>query len=142
MDTISFRLKGNFKITGIANFIPEFSNRSFSELSDKERIRSKDLRTRYLRKFIPHPLVEEEVYQRLNPSEYKDQRYDGTNMSICCSSNLDIGILDNKMNGGSKESKYIPGKFEAVKYSYHLPLDVAIKSSFERQQLFIKSMNK
>ena len=62
MDTISFRLKNNFRITSIANFIPEFSIRSFSELSQKERILSKDPKTNYLRKFILHPLVDKEIY--------------------------------------------------------------------------------
>ena len=62
MDTISFRLKNNFKITSIANFIPEFSIRSFSDLSQKERILSKDPKNNYLRKFILHPLVDKEIY--------------------------------------------------------------------------------
>ena len=62
MDTISFRLKNNFKIISLANFVPEFSTRNFSELSEKERIRSKDPKTRYLRKFILHPLVDKEIY--------------------------------------------------------------------------------
>lgn len=57
---MSFRIKNNFRVADKANFIPEFSIRSFSELSLKERIRSKDPKTRYLRKFILHPIKDDE----------------------------------------------------------------------------------
>ena len=61
MDTISFRIKGNFRITERANFNTEFSVRSFSDLSQKERIRSKELKgNEYLRKFVLHPIKDDE----------------------------------------------------------------------------------
>ncbi len=61
MDTISFRIKENFRITERANFNTEFSVRNFSDLSQKERIRSKELKgNEYLRKFILHPIKDEE----------------------------------------------------------------------------------
>lgn len=78
MDTISFRIKNNFRVANWANFIPEFSKRDFSELSLKERIRSKDPKTRYLRKFILHPIKNKdnedlyypsvEVYEKSEPN--------------------------------------------------------------------------
>ena len=78
MDTISFRIKNNFRVADWANFIPEFSKRNFSELSQKERIRTKDGKTRYLRKFILHPVKEKdgedmycpsvEVYEKSEPN--------------------------------------------------------------------------
>lgn len=78
MDTISFRIKNNFRVANWANFIPEFSKRDFSELSLKERVRSKDPKTRYLRKFILHPIKNKdnedlyypsvEVYEKSEPN--------------------------------------------------------------------------
>ena len=64
MDTISFRIKENFRVTERANFNTEFSTRNFSDLSQKERIRSKELRgNEYLRKFILHPIkYDEDTY--------------------------------------------------------------------------------
>ena len=84
-------------------------------------------------------LIEEELYNRLHPSTYRDQKYDGTNFSICGSSNLDILSLEQEENlqkGGGNLSTYVPGKFEAIKYSYKIPLNIAIQTSFERQKLF------
>ncbi|VBB18029.1 hypothetical protein YASMINEVIRUS_492 [Yasminevirus sp. GU-2018] len=100
-------------------------------------------------------LIEEELYQRLNPDSYRDAPYDGTTESICGSSNIDFDSLERErlmrsqmlsgQAGGSKQgslqktqSNFVPGKFEAVKHSYQVPLDVAIKGSIERQRLFLK----
>lgn len=65
MDTLSFRLnQENFLITNLANFIPEFSRRSYTEISEREKNRSKNPENRYLRKFILHPIKdkEEDIY--------------------------------------------------------------------------------
>jgi hypothetical protein len=85
-------------------------------------------------------LIEEELHQRMNPSGYNNNRYDGTNLSICGSSNIDISTLNehnNNMFGGSKIINYIPGKFETVRHSYHVPLNIAIKGSISRQKQYI-----
>jgi hypothetical protein len=95
-------------------------------------------------------LVEEELYQRLSPTGFKDSTYDGTKSSICGSSNLDFSdnLDDSILIGGygyeygkksnSNSNRLIPGKFDVVRYSNILPLNVAIKGSIERQKLFIK----
>lgn len=107
-------------------------------------------------------LIEEELYQRLNSSGYSDNKYDGSKSSICGSSNLDISSLENEriarmqsnmqntmpgrdpilnmMGGGNLQSnkKYVPGKFDAVKHSYKLPLNVALQGTLERQRLFLE----
>lgn len=65
MDTLSFRLNHeNFLITNLANFIPEYSRRSYSEISEREKNRSKNPENRYLRRFVLHPIKdkEEEIY--------------------------------------------------------------------------------
>lgn len=63
MDTLSFRIKENFRITDRANFNSEFSTRTFYDLSTKERIRSRDMKgNEYLRKFILHPINDEDIY--------------------------------------------------------------------------------
>lgn len=90
-------------------------------------------------------LIEEEVHQRMNPSGYNNNKYDGTNHSICGSSNVDIASLEKiqEMAGGGKESdNYIPGKFDAVRHSYRMPLEVAIMGSVKRQRLFAKERSK
>jgi len=100
-------------------------------------------------------LIEEELYQRLSASNYRDSAYDGSKHSICGSSNLDISNdeLSNSSTsnsfliGGSKRSrvfkrKFLPGKFDVVKYSHILPLNIAIKGSIERQKLFLKESAK
>lgn len=93
-------------------------------------------------------LIEEELYHRKNPSGYKDNVYDGSSVSICGSSNLDISSLDNMtaspssnvlLTGGGhsvNDKKYMPGKFDVIKNSYHLPLNLALKGTVERQLLF------
>lgn len=98
-------------------------------------------------------LIEEELHQRLNPSGYTDNRYDGTKTSICGSSNLDISSLENErvvmmsrgttMSGGARnDKKFVPGKFEAVKHSYRIPLNVALQGTVERQRLFLEEQQK
>jgi hypothetical protein len=90
-------------------------------------------------------LVEEELHHRLNPSGYSDKKFDGTNVSICGSSNLDMSTLGNEgelMAGGGlsakNKDKYIPGKFDAIRNSYNIPLSVALKGTIERQKLFLQ----
>lgn len=78
-------------------------------------------------------LLEEEIYQRIHPETYQDTKYDGTNMSICRSSNIDID-----MKGGNKKLDIQPGKMDIIRGSYKLNLNTAIKGSIERQRLFSK----
>lgn len=92
-------------------------------------------------------LVEEELHHRLTPGAYVDNRYDGTNFSICGSSNLDIDIKepepDTVMKGGSSlNMNYIPGKFDVVRYSHNVPLAAALKGSRDRQRLFMQENQK
>lgn len=65
IDTISIRLitdqnKKRFEVLPRAQFIPEFTQRSFSDLSEKERSH-KNSRVHYLRKFILHPELPEDA---------------------------------------------------------------------------------
>lgn len=107
-------------------------------------------------------LIEEELYQRLHPSSYQDRNYDGTSASIYGSNfdpNFNLfnkqsddqlgGQLGDQLGGklsdqsseqfnGQNASNFIPGKFEVVRSSYYIPLDVAIKGTIERQRLFMK----
>lgn len=78
-------------------------------------------------------LLEEEIYQRTHPETYKDEKYDGTNMSICGSSNIDINI---DMKGGNNNFVQ-PGKMDIIRGSYKLNLNTAIKGAIERQKLFV-----
>src|SRR5580692_7041096 len=89
-------------------------------------------------------LIEEELYHRKNPSGYHDKVYDGSLSSICGSSNLEISSLDNMMGGGQKSNskKYMPGKFDMIKNSYQLPLNLALKGTLERQRLFSEEQRK
>ena len=97
-------------------------------------------------------LIEEELHQRINPTNYNNNKYDGTNASICGSSNLDISLDASVKNygnhglkGGSDVSKnrmsgYVPGKFDVIRNSYHITLDDALKGTIERQKLFLEEM--
>lgn len=95
-------------------------------------------------------LIEEELHQRISPANYNNNKYDGTNESICGSSNLDI-LLDvtvennSGLKGGSqsknKTNGYVPGKFDVIRNSYHITLDDAIRGTNERQKLFLEEMN-
>jgi len=67
-------------------------------------------------------MVEEEIYQRRNGQSYQD--YKSTDVQIG-------GHRGNFQTGGT-----IPGKFDVVKYSFDVPLDVAIRGTIARQQLF------
>ncbi|MEK7498778.1 MAG: hypothetical protein AAB611_02895, partial [Patescibacteria group bacterium] len=57
MDTITLRVISleKFSVANWALFVPEFSIRTFSDLSQNERIRSGNKRIPYLRRFILHP---------------------------------------------------------------------------------------
>jgi hypothetical protein len=79
-------------------------------------------------------LIEEELYQRLDPSNYNDNIYNGTRTSICGTSNLDIASMQSEQKGGSN---FIPGKFDVIRNSYHVPLITALKATVERQKLFL-----
>jgi hypothetical protein len=47
------------------------------------------------------------------------------------------------MVGGSiNKSKYLPGKLDAIKYSYNIPLNVAFRGTLERQRLFLEEQIK
>lgn len=84
-------------------------------------------------------LLEEELYQRTHPETYNDKIFD--NMSNNSMSEFD----DNKcLSGGSnnnsfgKIDKYVPGKFDALRNSYNIPLNIAIKGTIERQKMFMQ----
>lgn len=64
MDTVSIRIKGSdkFRVALWARFNPEFSLRTFNELSTKERNRAKDKQPPYVRHFILHPEKTEDLY--------------------------------------------------------------------------------
>jgi len=47
-------------------------------------------------------LIEEELHYRKNPIGYKDYVYDGTNISICGSSNLDMQSFSGPTDNSSK----------------------------------------
>lgn len=89
-------------------------------------------------------LLSEEVRQRQYPGNYTDKPFDGTDYSITGTSNIEMSdmvndirsLIDNKMGGGHSQSKYMPGKIDALRYSYNIPLNVALKGTFERQRIF------
>lgn len=113
-------------------------------------------------------LIEEELFQRLHPESYQDKPlHHQSRVSKCDLSNPDINLfrldltpaeLDDIQNGGNnnvaKESMFneqtnitnttnsvgrlIPGKFDIIRNSYNVPLNVAIKGTIQRQQLFLK----
>jgi hypothetical protein len=85
-------------------------------------------------------LIEEELFQRLNPSTYRDDKgFDGSLESICGSSNLDIDFRINEhQKDHQKGGSNIPGKFDVIRSSYSVPLDVAIRGTIERQRLYLK----
>lgn len=90
-------------------------------------------------------LIEEELHQRMNPRGYNNNRYDGTNVSISGSSNVDIASLEriqDIVGGGKVHDQYVPGKFDTVRHSYRLPIEVAILGSVQRQRLFMKEQGK
>lgn len=71
MDTISFRVK-SFTIRSEAEFNSEFSYRNFSDLSEKEKAKSKDPKIPYLRKFISRSLkAKEEIYSAISVEVYE-----------------------------------------------------------------------
>lgn len=94
-------------------------------------------------------LVEEELHHRKNPETYNDNRYDGTNISIT-GPNRDHSIAEREslhvLTGGdtnaSYMNNYIPGKIDAVRHSFHIPLDIAIKGTIARQNQYILEQNK
>lgn len=64
-------------------------------------------------------LIEEELYQRLNPESYADLNNDP------------------QFGGQSMQSNYETiGKFDIIRYSHNIPLNVAIKGTLARQKLF------
>jgi hypothetical protein len=87
-------------------------------------------------------LIEEELYQRLHPETYKDVSYDGTQKTICPLDNRYINFDESKdgQKGGGKQNAYIPGKIDAIRASYQIPLQTAIEGTLERQKLYAKEM--
>ncbi len=93
-------------------------------------------------------LVEEELHQRRNPDTYNDNRYDGTNLSIT-GPDRDHSIAEREslhiLTGGGENAQYmnsyVPGKFDAVRHSLHIPLSVAIKGTIARQYQYILEQN-
>jgi len=69
-------------------------------------------------------LVEEEIYQRQNGKTFQD---------ITSSNAQTGGGCGNFQTGGT-----IPGKFDIIKHSMSVPIDVAIRGTIARQQLFIQ----
>lgn len=79
-------------------------------------------------------LLEEELYQRMNPKIYNDKPFDKTNNKM----------IGGNSNGNSSDnvSNLFPGKLDIIRNSYHLPIDIAIKGSVDRQKLFLKEQSK
>jgi hypothetical protein len=73
-------------------------------------------------------LVEEEIYQRRNGSNYKGGSTKG---------------VDDQTGGskGFQTGGMVPGKFSAMRHSMELPLDIAIRGTIARQQLFMQENN-
>jgi hypothetical protein len=72
-------------------------------------------------------LVEEEIYQRRNGKSFKDLP----------SSNAQTGGgRGNFQTGGA-----IPGKFDIIRYSMEVPLDVALRGTLARQRLFTREQS-
>ena len=68
-------------------------------------------------------LVEEEIYQRRSGGNY---------------------VTDDRretMRGGGAIYGFVPGKFDAMRNSMAVPLDVAVRGTIARQRLFIQEMN-
>lgn len=71
-------------------------------------------------------LVEEEIYQRKSGSSYEDM-----------TSTKQTGGY----SGGFKIGGAIPGKFDVVRNSLEIPLNIAVRGTIARQQLFAKENN-
>jgi hypothetical protein len=69
-------------------------------------------------------LVEEEIHQRRNGQSYQD---------ISSTKGQTGGNSGNFQTGG-----LIPGKFDIVRHSLEVPLDVAIRGTVARQQLYAR----
>lgn len=67
-------------------------------------------------------LVEEEIFQRKNGQSYRDSRSTREQVG---------GYHGNFQTGGA-----VPGKFDAIRHSLDIPLNVAIRGTVSRQQLF------
>jgi len=86
MDTISLRFDDKkFSIDDKARFVPEFSKRDFSDLSQKERNMAQDKKLRYIRKFTLHEsrmdnlyIPQVEVYEMADLSGYGTVKYEMT----------------------------------------------------------------
>ena len=96
-------------------------------------------------------LLEEEVYQRMHPETYKDSKFDGSFESISGMHNVNLleadegvqeGAHDGVQKGGGKNTAYIPGKIDAIRTSYAIPLMTAIEGTIGRHQLYAKELGK
>ena len=75
-------------------------------------------------------LVEEELHQRRTGGSYD-------------------GKMSNQTGGGPDSADlvrrvqypFVPGKFDAIRHSMNLPLDVAVRGAVERQKLFAQENN-
>jgi hypothetical protein len=73
-------------------------------------------------------LVEEELYQRRNGKFYSANNINSDRV---------VPVTMQK-GGGAGIDMFIPGKFDVIRHSMELPLDVAIRGSIARQKLYIK----
>ena len=87
-------------------------------------------------------LIEEELYQRLHPETYEDAPYNKTQKTICPLDNRYINFDEPTygQKGGGKQNAYIPGKIDAIRASYQIPLQTAIEGTLGRQKLYAKEM--
>lgn len=78
-------------------------------------------------------LVEEEIHQRRNGESYSGN------------SGKDEQTKTNRteQTGGGVDKIYpfVPGKFDAIRNSMNVPLDIAIRGSLARQKLFARENN-
>lgn len=86
-------------------------------------------------------LLEEELYYRKNPGEYKDPVFNGTPESI---SNVRVmealqnNYAQNIQRGGSVSSvnSFCPGKLDMLKHQMEMPLYDAIQGSIARYNYY------
>ena len=83
-----------------------------------------------------YSLLEEEIYQRKNPSQYNNNRVvvnKGENML-----HVNNQIMHGGFNSEKSNNNIIPGKADVIRESYRLPLNMAIEGSRKRQELYMK----
>jgi len=81
-------------------------------------------------------LLEEELYSRhVGNDIVKNNDKNRINPKLI---NQNKNTINQNMINQTGGNKYIPGKFDIIKHSFNVPLDIALKGTIERQQLFMK----